>query len=219
MTSDGVIEFGDVFLERTTAESIQQGIMNYTYRGVPMLKCPFDLALYMQVIWDIKPKTVLEFGSKFGGSALWLADVLTNFGLNDCILRSYDIRPVTALKDPRIEFSKIDVSRPQDFIHGPSLDALPRPMLVIDDASHQYSHVLALMRFLHPHLRQGDYLIIEDGIVSRLGTDEGYEGGPLRAIREFLATHGDFYMVDRKRCDTFGKNVTWNVEGYLRRMA
>ena len=79
-------------------ESIQQGIMNYTYRDVPMLKCPFDLALYMQAIWDIKPKTILEFGSKAGGSALWLADVLTNFGLHDCILRSYDLHPVTTLK-------------------------------------------------------------------------------------------------------------------------
>jgi cephalosporin hydroxylase len=219
MTSVSVTTFGDVLLDKTTAESIQQGIMSYTYRGVPMLKCPFDLALYMQAIWDIKPKTILEFGSKAGGSALWLADVLANFGLHDCILRSYDIHPVTALKDPRITFAKIDVSRPQDFIEGSALDALPRPMLVIDDASHQYSHVLTLMGFLHPHLRQGDYLIIEDGIVSHFGTDERYEGGPLRAIREFLAAHGDFYAVDRNRCDTFGKNVTWNVEGYLRRIA
>jgi hypothetical protein len=37
MTSDRVIDFGDVLLDRTTAERIQQGIiMQYTYRGVPM---------------------------------------------------------------------------------------------------------------------------------------------------------------------------------------
>jgi cephalosporin hydroxylase len=219
MTSDRTAAFGDVLLDKTATESIQQGILNYTYRGVPMLKCPFDVAAYMQVIWDVKPKTILEFGSKSGGSALWLADMLTNFGLNDCILQSYDIHPVTTLKDPRITFAKIDVSRPQDFIEGSALNALPRPMLVIDDASHQYRHLLTLLSFLHPHLRQGDYLIVEDGIVSHLGLAERYEGGPLRAIREFLAAHGDYYMIDRNRCDTFGKNMTWNVEGYIRRIA
>jgi cephalosporin hydroxylase len=219
MTVDSATPFGDVLLDPTTAKSLQQGIMKYTYRGVPMLKCPFDLALYMQVIWDLKPRTILEFGSKSGGSALWLADVLTNFGLKETILRSYDIAPVTSLKDPRIDFLKVDVSRPQDFIDAQALDALPRPLLMIDDASHYYKDVLTLLTFFHPHLKRGDYVIVEDGIVDRLGIAEPYEGGPLRAIREFLASHGDYYEIDRSRCDAFGRNVTWNVEGYIRRTA
>jgi cephalosporin hydroxylase len=40
----------------------------YTYRGVPMLKNPFDLALYLLLLWRLKPRTVIEIGSKSGGS-------------------------------------------------------------------------------------------------------------------------------------------------------
>jgi cephalosporin hydroxylase len=218
MKSDDQQTFGHVALDKGTAANIQAGVMRYTYRGVPMLKCPFDLALYMQIIWDLKPRTVLEFGSKAGGSALWLADTLANFGLQNTVLRSYDIAPVTSLQDPRIEFLKIDVARPADFIDQHELDSLPRPILIIDDASHQYSHVLTLLSFLHPHLRRGDYVIVEDGIIDRLGMD-GFDGGPLRAIREFLERHGDLYRIDRTRCDAFGQNATWNVEGYIQKIA
>jgi cephalosporin hydroxylase len=91
-------------------------------------------------------------------------------------------------------------------------------MLVVDDASHRYSDVLTLLEFLHPHIRRGDYLIVEDGIIDRLGLT-GFDGGPLRAIREFLGAYGDLYKVDRKRCDAFGRNTTWNVEGYIQRVA
>ena len=219
MTSDSAKEFGGVALDETATAGIQDGIFKYTYRGVPMLKCPFDIALYTRLIWDLKPKTLLEFGSKFGGSALWFADILATFGLNDTILRSYDIRPVTAFKDPRIEFLEIDVSRPQDFLDAEALDALPRPILVVEDSSHQYAHLRTLLNFLHPHLRKGDYLVIEDGILTQLGMAERYEGGPLRAIREFLELHGSHYEIDRELCDAFGRNVTWNVEGYLKRTA
>jgi cephalosporin hydroxylase len=48
---------------------------------------------------------------------------------------------------------------------------------------------------------------------------EAYDGGPLRAIHEFLARAGDRYEVDRTLCDYYGTNVTWNVDGYLRRTA
>jgi cephalosporin hydroxylase len=218
MKGDDEFSFGRVALDQPTAANIQKGILQYTYRGLPMLKCPFDLALYMQVIWDLKPRTILEFGSRAGGSALWIADVLTNFGLKETLLRSYDIEPVISLKDPRIAFLKVDVSLPQDFIDETELDALPRPMLIIDDASHRYSDVLTLLKFLHPHIRRGDYIIVEDGIIDRLGL-AGFDGGPLQAIRQFLDAYDGLYKVDRTRCDTFGKNTTWNVEGYIQRIA
>jgi cephalosporin hydroxylase len=210
--------FGQVGMDRPAVEAMQAGIMSYSYRGVPMWKCPMDIAHYTQILWDLKPKTILEFGSRYGGSALWLADMLQVFGLSDTILRSYDIEPVTTLKDPRIEFNKVDVRRPHDFIHPKSIADLPRPLLIIDDASHFYEDVLTLLNFFHPGLRRGDYLIVEDGILDQLGWKDKYFGGPVRAIREFLDQHPDDYTIDRARCDAFGKNVTWNVEGYIERV-
>jgi cephalosporin hydroxylase len=60
-------------------------------------------------------------------------------------------------------------------------------------------------------------LIVEDGIVSELGVAHSFNGGPLRAIREFLKSTSDF-VVDRHWCDFYGRNATWNVNGYLKRI-
>ena len=49
--------------------------------------------------------------------------------------------------------------------------------------------------------------------------EDRYDGGPLRAIRDFLARSGGRFEVDRSLCDYFGHNVTWNVDGYLRRVS
>lgn len=57
-------------LPRETLLSTQQSLHNYTYRGVPMLKNPFDLALYLLLLRRLKPRTVIEIGSKSGGSGL-----------------------------------------------------------------------------------------------------------------------------------------------------
>ena len=97
--------------------------------------------------------------------------------------------------------------------------AMPRPMLVIDDASHQAAHVLAVLRFIDKALIAGDYLIVEDGVLTHLGWDKDYDGGPLAALKTFLEEAGHRYEIDRARCDAYGRNVTWNPEGYLKRIA
>jgi hypothetical protein len=52
--------------------SIIRGMMDYDYRDVPMQKHPMDMALYMRLIWQLKPRTIIEIGSLAGGSAAWL---------------------------------------------------------------------------------------------------------------------------------------------------
>ena len=60
-------------------------------------------------------------------------------------------------------------------------------------------------------------MIIEDGIVSKLGIEKDFRGGPLKAIKEFMSDNKDF-VIDRKWCDMFGTNATFNVEGYLKKV-
>ncbi|MGO8739423.1 CmcI family methyltransferase [Rhodoblastus sp.] len=74
------------------------------------------------------------------------------------------------------------------------------------------------MDFFHKHSLAGDYLIVEDGIISLIMDEAEFDGGPLMAIRAFMADHPGLYEVDRKRCDRFGKNVTWDLNGYIRRI-
>jgi cephalosporin hydroxylase len=195
---------------------IQRGIMRYQYRGIDCFKCPFDLAIYQRLLWDTKPRTILEFGTWRGGSALWIADVMTTYCL-DCHVHSFDISEVPSWTDPRITFRQGDVLQVAEVAPPGWVSNLPRPILVIDDAGHDFEMTTSILRHFGPLLRSGEYLIVEDSVAYEMGSDFQYDGGPRRALVEFLTGNKD-YVIDRSLCDYFGENVTWNINGYLRRL-
>ena len=76
------------------------------------------------------------------------------------------------------------------------------------------------MNYLHQFLAKGDYLIVEDGFLAGAGLDMvgARNGGPPRAIAEFLHARKGEYDIDTKLCDFFGRNMTANTNGYLKRL-
>lgn len=198
--------------------AIQRGTLDYRYRGVLMQKNPFDLALYARLLQALAPRTVIEIGSKEGGSALWFADQLSLLGIEGRVL-SIDVQPVTSIQDPRIAFLPGDGRALGAVLDAETLEGLARPLLVVEDADHHFVTTAAVLEFFAPLLVAGEYIVVEDGILSAMGVADDYGGGPLRAIREFLARWGNRFRVDRDYCDAFGYNVTWNVNGYLRCLA
>src|SRR5687768_17883515 len=43
------------------------------FRSHPILKCPTDLWLYQEMIHELRPDVIMETGTAWGGSALYLA--------------------------------------------------------------------------------------------------------------------------------------------------
>jgi cephalosporin hydroxylase len=211
---------GCVLPQRSLRE-IQNGTMNYKYKGVPMYKSPFDLALYQLVLWEQKPRTLIEIGSKWGGSALWFSDVLNNYG-TDYSIHSIDIEVLDRPKIPRVTFYRGDGKNISETLSREFLIAMPRPIMVIEDADHHWKTTLSILHFFDNWLQPGEFIIIEDGIVDDLFKNDqaiiGLDGGPRRAITEFIQERGDDYQIDTRLCDYFGTNVTWNVNGYLQRV-
>jgi cephalosporin hydroxylase len=195
---------------------IQQGTMAYRYRGVPMQKNPFDLALYTLLLDRVRPRTLIEIGSFRGGSALWFADQGRALGLGLRVL-SIDREAPTDVRDERVTFLTGDAHALGAVLPDDVMRSLPRPLLVVEDSSHHASTTAAVLDFFDPWLRSGEYIVIEDGILSAMRAAERYGGGPLRAIDAFLARAPERYTIDRTLCDYYGRNVTWNVNGYLRR--
>jgi cephalosporin hydroxylase len=198
-------------------QSIQQGHFNYTYRGIPTVKNPFDWAIYPMLLWEARPRSIVEIGSNRGGSALWLADTMRAFGMA-AEVHSVDRNPVTGLAAPGVTFHHGDARRLDDHLSPEFMRGLPRPLLVIDDSDHQKDTVLAVLHFFHQWLAPGEYIIIEDGIVTELGVADAFDGGPQAAVAAFMAQHPDEYEIDARYCDFYGRNVTYAVNGYLRRL-
>jgi cephalosporin hydroxylase len=193
--------------------TICDGHHKVTYRGVKAIRCPFDYVLYQMVISKIKPDLIIEIGTNAGGGSLYFSDLqqLNGGGM----LHTMDIIDMVTdekvKNNPNIKrflggYQNYDLSNVEGFNN----------ILVIDDGSHTYEDVKnSLKKFSHL-TPKNSYFIVEDGILDELGYG-GYNGGPLRAIEEFLK-NDDSFIIDREICDLFGKNATFNVNGFLKKV-
>jgi cephalosporin hydroxylase len=199
--------------------SFYRGVIDYQYRGVPMQKHPLEMALYPRLLWELKPRTIIEIGSFSGGSAVWFGDLLKIFGIDGRVV-SVDVKTPSPLLLPEaVRFLEGDANNLAPTLTPELLATLPRPWLVIEDASHEYAATLAVLRFFDPLLQRGEYIVVEDGNVSEMGVDTIFEGGPARAIAAFLNERSADYEIDLRYCDQYGPNVTGNPNGYLRKKA
>jgi cephalosporin hydroxylase len=194
-------------------QSISDGHHKVTYKGIKAIRCPFDYLMYQMIIWEVKPDLVIEIGANEGGGALYIADLLDVIGKGE--VHSIDIidkvDPIVR-EHNRITFfmegwDKYDLNLANGY----------ETILIIEDASHQYKDSIGILNKFHHLVTINSYFIVEDGIVSNFGIEKKFGGGPLKAIREFLPEHPE-YIVDRKWCDMFGKNATFNVNGYLKKI-
>lgn len=204
-------------LSKRHLKTIQQGTLAYTYKGIPTLKNPFDWALYPMLLWEKRPATIIEIGSNRGGSALWLADLMRGFGIS-CAIHSIDLNRVLDIEAHGVTFHAGNARELSTVLSPDFMMSLARPLLVIEDADHQAVTTLAVLAFFDAWLKPGEYIVIEDGIVTDLGIGKSFGGGPRAAIEQFLEKRGADYIVDTRYCDWFGENVTWNVNGFLRRV-
>jgi cephalosporin hydroxylase len=194
-------------------KTIDKGHHKVHYRGVLAQRSPFDYVIYQMIISEVEPDLIIEIGTNFGGGALYMADILNNIGHGE--VHSIDIIekcPEVVKRHPRIRlfhegFEKYDLELTKPF----------KKIMVIEDASHIYEDTFSAMKRFRGVVTKNSYLIVEDGIVDKLGGSSLFNGGPCKAIREFLPQNPDF-IVDRKWCDFFGKNATNNVNGFLKRI-
>lgn len=182
------------------------------YRDLHIYKDALDLMLYMQLLERLKPSTVIEIGSKSGGSALWFADMISAAGRQAHIV-SIDLEP-PAIVDRRISFLKGDALNLGASLTHDILGSLPRPWLVTEDSAHTYETSRSVLDFFDHRLLPGEFMVVEDGLAGELY----YKSGPNLAVAAFLAASGVRYQIDARLCDFFGYNGTINPNGWLMRI-
>lgn len=195
----------------------QNGVMTYRYRGVPCLKSPLDMAIYLRLIDENKPATLIEVGSKAGGSALLFRDIGRMLELPLQVI-SIDLQPPDVHFDG-VRFLQGDVQALAPVFQSNALYELPRPWLVIEDSAHTAQGCRAALEFFASNLREGEWLVMEDGVLTDLGMSDRYAGGPNAAIAQFFGQHLGVFEIGAQYCDMFGVNATYNPNGYLRRTA
>ncbi len=201
------------FLQR-----MQTALHHQTYAGVQIVKSPFDLMVYQQLVFRVRPGTIVEIGSKSGGSGLFFGDLLRNFDIDGHVL-SYDLLPA-GVRHPLVTFAYGNGRRMEDVLGPEEIERLPRPLLVIEDADHTCETTLAVLRFFHPHLQVGDWIVIEDGNLSSIVPEvyPDYSSGPHLALREFFRMHARAYRIAAELVDMYAYNATTSSNGILERI-
>jgi cephalosporin hydroxylase len=188
-----------------------------TWVGVKTLKSPSDMWNYQEILYSLKPSLVIEFGTRFGGSALFFAAVMRQIG-NRFKLLSVDIDAETVSKqtrqDPNIELLTMSSLDPRVGQRIANLRSeYPGPVFVILDSDHSKDHVLAEMKTLRPFLVSGDYLIVEDSSVNGHPVYPSHGPGPFEAMNEYFQQHPEDYRYDAAREAKFG--FTFATGGFL----
>src|SRR4030095_13104718 len=67
--------------------------MKTSWLGVPLATCPLDLWVYQELMHAIRPQLVIETGTAYGGSALFLANTCDLIGGGEVISVDLKLEP------------------------------------------------------------------------------------------------------------------------------
>lgn len=185
---------------------------NTSWMGHAVLKCPLDLWQYQEIVHDIRPDLIVETGTAYGGSALFLAHALDLVGNGQVI--TVDIEPRTG-RPGHDRITYIAGSSTDRQVVQPVIDAAAaaKTVMVILDSDHRRDHVLEEMRSLGDLVTPGSFLIVEDTNLNGHPVEPQYGPGPMEAVNAFLLERDDF-EVDPRWEKFF---LSFNPRGFLRR--
>jgi len=186
--------------------------LNTRWMGVPILKCPLDLWIYQEIIFEIKPEIIIECGTFNGGSALFLAHLCDIIGYGEIVSIDIDERSGRP-QHSRISYwagssiSEQIIERVRQKVSGRS------PVLVILDSDHSANHVIQELRLYSPLVTPGSYVIVEDTNINGHPVFPDFGSGPMEAVQAFLSENSSFSVAT----DCEKLYLTFNPSGYLKR--
>jgi cephalosporin hydroxylase len=193
--------------------------MKTTWAGVKCWKSVSDMWNYQEILFELKPSLVVEFGTAYGGSALFFADVMRRVGLGAPFkVVSVDIYhgrvDQAARQDPDILLIESRSTVPAVAERIRCLrNEFPGTVFAILDSDHSMNHVLAEMKLLRPLLAAGDYLVVEDSQLNGHPAHPGWGPGPFEAIEAYEQEFPHDYRHDVVRETKFGWTQATN--GFL----
>jgi cephalosporin hydroxylase len=181
--------------------------------GHRILKCPFDIWTYQELIFETKPELIVECGTRYGGGALYLASLLDLRGGPGTVM-TIDI---TAMKNrpvhPRIKYvmgSTLD----EAIVAQVRTAAAGRRTMVILDSDHSAAQVAGELKIYPEFVTPGCYLIVDDTDLGGHPVLPEHGPGPTEALDEWYPTQSDF-VIDPSR-ERF--MLSLNPRGYLKRV-
>ena len=186
---------------------------NTRFFGVPTWKCPLDLWIYQELICELASDLIVETGTAYGGSALYLATICEARGHGEVVSIDVGEWPDRPRHD-RLSYLTASSTDPAAVEQVAERARAAASVMVVLDSDHSYEHVLQELRSYAPLVTKGSYLVVEDTNVNGHPVAENFGPGPMEAVDQFLKETDDF-EVDRAREKFL---LTFNPRGWLRKL-
>jgi cephalosporin hydroxylase len=198
---------------------------NFTWLGRPIIQYPQDIVALQEIIWQVRPRLVIETGVAHGGSLIFYASMLELVGDGRVLGIDVDIRAhnreaieahplhkrIVMIEGSSVEERVVNAARKVADGKG--------PVIVVLDSNHSHDHVLKEMQLYAPLVTHGSYMVVFDTIIEDMpagsysGRDWDKGNNPSTAIRAFLMAT-DRFEVDRNLDAKL--SITAAAGGYLK---
>jgi cephalosporin hydroxylase len=196
---------------RAAGDSVAMPPWNETqWLGCGVVKCPMDLWVYQEIIYETRPDILLECGTSGGGSAFYFATLFDLLGGGRVLTVDKDEYRHLWREHPRITYLVGD-SVSDAVVARMRAEALQaRRVMVSLDSDHAYAHAKRELDLYGPLVTAGCYMVCED---AGFRTEE--EDWVSRSISEFLRENANF-AADASREKHL---LTNNRNGWMRRIS
>jgi len=185
---------------------------NTRFLGVPAQKCPFDLFVYQEILYELKPDVIIEAGTASGGGAYFLASMCELMNHGEVVTIDI-INTAVSPKHKRIKYLIGSSTSDNIFNQVKLLTKSKKKVLVILDSDHSKQHVANELRLYSELVTKGSYIIVEDSNVNGHPVNPHHRPGPMEAIVDFLKENSNF-EIDKTREKHY---ITFNPSGFLKR--
>jgi cephalosporin hydroxylase len=189
-----------------------QTILETSWLGIPVLKCPLDLWVCQELVSELRPGLIIETGTYRGGSALFLAQLCDLLGKGRVV--TIDRVPAPVPEHERITYMTGSSVAPDTLERVRAEVDGSEPVMVVLDSHHARDHVLQELTLYGDLVTVGSYLIVEDTNINGHPVLPQFGPGPTEAIQEFLS------VDDRFEIDPYRERhlLTMHPGGFLRRV-
>ena len=178
--------------------------------GEPILQLPQDMFALQEIIYQTRPRYIIELGVAWGGSLLFYATLMKMLGGGKRVIgvdtyipedlkrRLYshaEIMPLITLIDN-------SSTAPETIAEIKDIVGNSNKVMVILDSYHTHEHVLNELRIYSPMVGKGYYLICGDTIIESIPEQEhrqrewGHGNNPQTALVQFLKEN-DRFAIDK----------------------
>lgn len=193
---------------------------NTSWLGIKTLKCPFDLWIYQEIIYDTRPDIIIETGTGDGGTTRFLATIcdfinhgkVISIDLENTNHKSYLPKHNRIIYITGSSISQSTIDQIKSFSISNRSPNKECKIMVILDSDHHKNHVLSELNIYSSFITQQNYIIVEDTNLNHPNPTD-FEG-PMEAIEEFLKTNKNF-VIDESKHKFY---LTFNPRGYLKRI-